>query len=190
MKAGTDSPYMLLVAPVLDTRRKELTAEDGARTGIAKLKIVRSDIPAVTHVDYSARVQTVDHERHGLYRTLLEHFYRQTGCSVLVNTSFNLGWDPIVCTPDDAYRTFMSCDLDVLCIGPFVVRKRQQRAWVTDPASPAMLEEVACCPCGSGSPLRQAGTRMVAAACDYSSRSMRRLRLAATMPAAEDVTER
>ena len=108
----------------------------------------------MTHVDFSARVQTVDRERHPLYRKLLEAFHRKTGCPVLVNTSFNLGWDPIVCTPREAYATFMSCDLDVLCVGPFLLRKRQQRAWIDDRDSTVdFLLDALVCPCGSSSAL-------------------------------------
>ncbi len=84
---------------------------------------MRSDVPAITHVDYSARIQTVDRERHGLYHGVIEAFYRKTGCPVIVNTSFNLGWDPIVCTPKEAYDTFMASDIDVLCLGHFVLTK-------------------------------------------------------------------
>jgi len=123
LSESVDSPYMLLVAPVSDNQRTHLSAEEGGARGIEKLKIRRSEIPAVTHVDYSARVQTVDAGRHGIYRRLLEAFHRVSGCPVLVNTSFNLGWDPIVCTPEEAYRTFMSSDIDILCLGSFVLRK-------------------------------------------------------------------
>jgi carbamoyltransferase len=162
MDARVDSPYMLLVAPVTSERRTRLEDAEQHASGIAKLKVVRSDIPAVTHVDYSARVQTVDSERHGLYRKLLEAFYRKTGCPVLVNTSFNLGWDPIVCTPQEAYATFMACDLDVLCMGPFVLRKRRQRAWVEErPGSADFLEDALECPCGSGFTLARGNGEMV-----------------------------
>jgi carbamoyltransferase len=164
MDARVDSPYMLLVAPVRPEHRTRLEDAQQYASGIAKLKVVRSDIPAVTHVDYSARVQTVDAERHGLYHRLLEAFYRKTGCPVLVNTSFNLGWDPIVCTPREAYATFMACDLDVLCMGPFVLRKRRQRAWVDECASAGdFLEGALACPCGSGQPLARREAEMVGA---------------------------
>jgi carbamoyltransferase len=124
-----DCPYMLLVAPVHAAKRAKLSPAELRATGINKLKVRRSDIPAVTHVDYSARIQTVD-ERHGLYRRLLEAFDRKTGCPVIVNTSFNLGWEPIVCTPREAYETFMSSDIDVLCLGHYVLTKTEQPAWV------------------------------------------------------------
>lgn len=168
---GVESPYMLLVTPVNDGKRRLLTEEEARAAGIAKLKARRSEIPAVTHVDYSARVQTVDAERHGLFRKLLEAFYRKTGCPVLINTSFNLGWEPIVCTPSEAYSTFMSCELDVLCMGPFVLKKRAQAAWVPSVSgigAKDSLAEVLCCPCGSGSRLDQVGGMLMGRACGHS----------------------
>jgi len=127
---GLDSPYMLLVAGVREGQRRPLSEEERQARGIDKLKVTRSVIPAVTHVDYSARIQTADAERHGLYFRLLEAFRRRTGSAVMVNTSFNLGWDPIVCTPRDAYRTFMSSEIDVLCLGHCVLEKERQPAVV------------------------------------------------------------
>jgi carbamoyltransferase len=162
-----DSPYMLLVAPVRNDKRKALPDADARATGISKLKVNRSEIPAVTHVDYSARVQTVDAERHGIYRKLLESFNRKTGCPVLINTSFNLGWDPIVCTPQEAYSTFMSCDMDVLCMGPFVLTKRLQAASVSDADAFEGFEEMLCCPCGSGSALRKVDGAYLSADCHH-----------------------
>ncbi len=127
---GFDSPYMLFVAGVCQGKRRSLSSDDALARGIDKLHVNRSVIPAVTHVDFSARLQTVDADRHGLYRRLIEQFARQTGCPVVINTSFNLGWEPIVCSPADAYRTFMSSDIDTLCIGRFVLTKKdEQRAW-------------------------------------------------------------
>lgn len=164
-----DSPYMLLVAPVSGQRRQALTEEDARAEGIGKLKVLRSEIPAVTHVDYSARVQTVDAERHGLYRKLLESFYRKTGCPVLINTSFNLGWDPIVCTPKEAYSTFMSCDLDVLSMGPFLLKKSAQKASVPAVARSGgvdWLHDYLCCPCGKGGRLERVDS-YVGAACGH-----------------------
>ncbi len=165
--SAVDSPYMLLVVPVSEERRLPLTAVDEAAAGIDKLRVVRSEIPAVTHVDYSARVQTVDPVRHGLYRRLLESFHRQTGCPVLVNTSFNLGWDPIVCTPEEAYATFMASDIDVLCIGPFVISKKAQPASIQAARGPGMepWEEALRCPCGCGGGLRQNGAALVSTEC-------------------------
>jgi SAM-dependent methyltransferase len=127
---GQDSPYMLLVFPVAAETRRPLDPAASTAEGIDKLKVLRSTIPAVTHVDFSARIQTVDAERHPLYHRLVQAFYERTGCPIVINTSFNLGWDPIVCSPRDAYQTFMSCDIDVLAMGKCVVRKESQPAWV------------------------------------------------------------
>jgi carbamoyltransferase len=137
VQPGLDSPYMLLVAPVREEKRRQLTEEELKREGIDKLKTQRSVVPAITHVDFSARIQTVDRERHGLYHGVLDAFYRKTGCPVIVNTSFNLGWDPIVCTPKEAYNTFMASDVDVLCLGHFVLDKSAQRATVLAKPAPA-----------------------------------------------------
>jgi carbamoyltransferase len=126
-----DSPYMLLVGPVNEKQRKPVDPGLADARGIDKLKQVRSQVPAITHVDYSARVQSVDPSRHGRYRKLIEKFHRKTACPVVVNTSFNLGWEPIVCTPADAYRTFMSCDLDLLVLGRHVIRKVDQPVTVS-----------------------------------------------------------
>jgi carbamoyltransferase len=153
IEAGTESPYMLLVAPVRDEKRCPLSPDDAAREGIDKLKTKRSVVPAITHVDYSARIQTVDRERHGLYHDVLEKFYRKTGCPVLVNTSFNLSWEPIVCTPREAYHTFMTSDIDVLCLGHFVLTKSNQRCFVPpQPAdrSGALLADLWCSPNAQG----------------------------------------
>ena len=127
---GQESPYMLLVAPVLEEKRLKIPPELAGAQGIDKLKQLRSVVPAITHVDYSARLQTVDAERHGRLHQLLESFYEKTGCPVMINTSFNLGWDPIVCSPKDAFETFMSCDIDMLCLGNFVLTKPEQSATV------------------------------------------------------------
>jgi carbamoyltransferase len=121
-----DSPYMLLVADVRQDRRRAMSEEERRLFGIDKLNVVRSDIPAVTHVDYSARIQTVHRETHPLYHRLLEAFKAKTGCPVLVNTSFNVRGEPIVCTPEDAFRCFMTTDLDMLVAGRCVVRKDAQ----------------------------------------------------------------
>jgi len=121
-----DSPYMLLVAPVAENRRIPMSNEQSRLWGIDKLNVPRSTIPAVTHVDYSARVQTVDPERHGLYHALMQRFYELTGCPVIVNTSFNVRGEPIVCTPEDAYRCFMFTHIDVLVLGNRVLRKEEQ----------------------------------------------------------------
>ena len=121
-----DSPYMLLVAPVGDRHRRAMTAEEGALFGIDKLNVARSTIPAVTHVDYSARVQTVHREINPLYHELISCFYARTGCPVLVNTSFNVRSEPIVCTPEDAFRCFMGTEIDLLVVGNSVLYKEEQ----------------------------------------------------------------
>lgn len=124
-----DSPYMLLVAPVKRERQIPMTDEQRKLWGIAQLNVLRSDIPAVTHIDYSARVQTVDGEHNPRYHALLREFERQTGCAVLVNTSFNVRGEPIVCTPEDAYRCFMRTDIDYLVLGSFLLSKTRQAKW-------------------------------------------------------------
>lgn len=123
-----ESPYMLIVAPVTESRRLPL---ESAR-GTDLLEIVRkkrSDVPAITHVDYSARIQTVMHEDHPSYYELIQAFHRQTGCPVVVNTSFNVRGEPIVCTPFDAYRCFMRTEMDVLVLGHYMLLKEQQPEW-------------------------------------------------------------
>ena len=124
-----ESPYMLLVAPVRTERRIPLTDEQHRLWGIDKLNVPRSDIPAVTHIDYSARVQTVTAETNPRYYDLIKAFERRTGCGVLVNTSFNVRGEPIVCTPADAYRCFMRTNIDHLVLGPFLLDKTEQPTW-------------------------------------------------------------
>lgn len=124
-----DSPYMLLVAPVQKGRRVEMTTDQEQLFGIAKLNVPKSDIPAVTHVDYSARVQTVTLSQHPRFYKLLSAFKAKTGCPVLVNTSFNVRGEPIVCTPSDAYACFMRTDMDALVIGNVVMLKEEQPKW-------------------------------------------------------------
>ncbi|MFQ5732575.1 MAG: carbamoyltransferase, partial [Planctomycetaceae bacterium] len=123
MRPCEQSPYMLLVAPVNEDRR---VPSNGRLTGLEKLKARRSDVPAITHVDYSARVQTVDRHRHGRYYKLLKAFERQTGSPVIINTSFNVRGEPIVCTPEHAYRCFMATNMDLLVIDDFVLQKSEQ----------------------------------------------------------------
>jgi carbamoyltransferase len=125
----SDSPYMLIVTPVRGDRRIPLTDEEERLFGIDKLNVPRSDLPAITHVDYSARVQTVAGDTNPAYHALLEAFEERTGCPVLVNTSFNVRGEPIVCTPTDAYRCFMRTDIDVLVVGPCFLRKSDQPEW-------------------------------------------------------------
>ncbi len=120
------SPYMLLVAPVARARRREISSDEKKLQGFQKLKVVRSDIPAVTHVDYSARVQTVSRDIHGRYYELIMAFKEKTGCPVLINTSFNVRGEPIVCTPDDAYNCFMRTEMDYLVMGDFLLKKEEQ----------------------------------------------------------------
>jgi len=121
-----DSPYMLLVADVVRDRQRTMTANERALFGIDKLNVVRSEIPAVTHVDYSARVQTVHADTNPRYHALLAKFFELTGCPVLVNTSFNVRGEPIVCTPEDAFRCFMGTDIEVLAAGNCILRKERQ----------------------------------------------------------------
>jgi carbamoyltransferase len=124
-----DSPYMLLVAPVRKERRRAVTEEEESRWGIEKLKVQRSEIPAVTHVDYSARIQTVSRRDNAEYYDLIHAFERRTGCPVLVNTSFNVRGEPIVCTPADAYRCFMRTNIDYLVLWPYLLAKTEQPVW-------------------------------------------------------------
>ncbi len=124
MRDGQDSPYMLLVAPVAE--RKRLACGGPPAKGLDKLHVVRSEVPAVTHVDCSARVQTVDEERHGRFHRLLRAFESKTGCPVVINTSFNVRGEPIVCSPEDAYRCFMATNMDALVIGRFLLLKDEQ----------------------------------------------------------------
>ncbi len=121
-----DSPYMLLVADVKSSRRRAMSADQQNLFGIDKLNVVRSEIPAVTHVDYSARIQTVHAETNPRYHALLSAFKRRTGCPVLVNTSFNVRGEPIVCTPEDAFRCFMGTEMETLVIGDCVLAKADQ----------------------------------------------------------------
>ena len=128
----TDSPYMLLVAPVQEHRRTVLSDEQQEFWGIDLLNVPRSDIPAVTHVDYSARIQTVHAETNPRYYRLLKTFEAKTGCGVIVNTSFNVRGEPIVCTPEEAYRCFMRTEIDLLVLGNCVLDKAQQKPLVED----------------------------------------------------------
>jgi carbamoyltransferase len=132
MRPYEDSPYMLLVAPVLEEHRTQLEAGYDKAFGIEKLNYCRSTIPAVTHVDYSARVQTVDRERNPLLHQLMTRFYEKTDCPVMINTSFNVRSEPIVCTPEDAYRCFLMTDIDVLVLGRQILTKQDQRQRVSE----------------------------------------------------------
>jgi len=124
MADGEDSPYMLLVAPVTEDKRVARDGPPGA--GLDKLKAIRSVVPAITHVDHSARVQTVDKQRHGRFYRLMKAFESKTGCPVMINTSFNVRGEPIVCSPEHAYRCFMATNMDVLVMEDFVLLKEEQ----------------------------------------------------------------
>ena len=117
---------MLIVADVIKQRQRKMTNTEKSLFGIDKLNVPRSEIPAVTHVDYSARVQTVNSKTNPLYHALLTRFKERTGCPVIVNTSFNIRGEPIVCTPDDAFRCFMGSDIEVLIIGNAILTKDDQ----------------------------------------------------------------
>ena len=123
-----DSPYMLLVDAVREERRRKMTDAEDKLFGIEKLNIRRSDIPAVTHIDYSARIQTVHFETNPRYHKLISAFKEKTGCPVVVNTSFNVRGEPIVCTPEDAFRCFMGTDIEWLAVGNTILRKEEQDA--------------------------------------------------------------
>jgi carbamoyltransferase len=121
-----DSPYMLMVADVVERRRRQMTEDERALFGIEKLNVPRSEIPAVTHVDYSARIQTVHEETNPRYHALISAFKGRTGCPVIVNTSFNVRGEPLVCTPEDAFRCFMGTEIEVLAAGNCLLRKEEQ----------------------------------------------------------------
>ena len=122
----TDSPYMLLVANVQNDKRRVITKEEEALFGIDKLNVPRSSVPAITHVDYSARIQTVHDDTNPKYHAVISKFKEKTGCPLVVNTSFNVRGEPIICTPIDAFKCFMGTEMDVLAVGNFVLYKEQQ----------------------------------------------------------------
>ena len=123
------SPYMLIVAEIKEQHRIELTSDQDKLFGVEKLLVTRSSLPAITHVDYSARVQTIHRETNPRYHALVEEFKRRSGCSAVVNTSFNVRGEPIVCTPEDAYRCFMRTDMDCLVIENYLLMKTDQPQW-------------------------------------------------------------
>ena len=129
---GHDSPYMLLVADVKKERLQELTEAEQAAQGFDKLKVARSDLPAITHVDNSARIQSVSAEDNPDYYGMIDAFYKKTGCPVVINTSFNVRGEPIVCTPREAYTCFMRTRMDYLCMGNFILDKEEQEPWQED----------------------------------------------------------
>jgi carbamoyltransferase len=122
-----ESPYMLLVAPVAKSRQREMTAEEQKRFGLEKLLAIRSTIPAVTHVDYSARVQTVTEEHSPMYYRMIRKFHEKYGCPVIINTSFNVRGEPIVGTPEHAYLCFMRTNMDYLLLENFLLEKQDQK---------------------------------------------------------------
>jgi len=124
-----DSPYMLLVAPIRKDRQIPMSSREQQLWGIDQLNVVRSDLPAVTHIDYSARIQTVSRETNPDYYDLIREFECLTGCAVVVNTSFNVRGEPIVCSPADAYRCFMRTQIDYLVLGPYLLAKSGQPEW-------------------------------------------------------------
>jgi carbamoyltransferase len=130
MNNNQESPYMLMVAPIRRELRRQLGPEECRQMEdedlCVRVSAQRSTVPAVTHVDYSARVQTVDPDRHGRFYRLLRRFYENTGCPLMVNTSFNIRGEPIVCTPEDAYFCFMATEMDVLVMENFLLIKQQQ----------------------------------------------------------------
>lgn len=128
-----ESPYMLLVADVKKERRKKIESHGSKVVGLGKLKVVRSDIPAVTHVDYSSRIQTVHKKSNPLYYQLISEFEKKYGCAVIINTSFNVRGEPIVCTPEDAYRCFMRTSMDYLIMGPYFLDNKMQKPLKMDP---------------------------------------------------------
>ena len=132
---------MLLVAPVRQEIRTPLPPGYDKTWGIAKLNHKRSTVPAITHVDYSARVQTVDRERNPLLYKLMKKFHDRTGCPVMINTSFNVRSEPIVCTPEDAWRCFLATDMDVLVLGNQIVLKDDQRQRMTEAEKVAHLSQ-------------------------------------------------
>ena len=121
---------MLVVAPVKKKLWRNIPEDNS--TGFDKLKIIRTQIPAVTHVDYSARIQTINEKDNPLYYNMIKSFYKRTDCTVIINTSFNVRGEPIVCSPEDAYRCFMRTNMDYLILGNFLLDKKEQGSWEID----------------------------------------------------------
>jgi len=122
----TDSPYMLLVADVKNDKRRPMTEDEKDLFGIDKLNVPRSSVPAITHVDYSARIQTVHYDTNPKYHAVISKFKEKTGCPLVVNTSFNVRGEPIICTPTDAFKCFMGTEMDILAVGNFMLYKENQ----------------------------------------------------------------
>ena len=127
-----ESPYMLLVAYVKSERRRAMTESEKNLWGVDQLNVMRSDVPAITHVDYSARLQTVHEETNPRYHAMIKAFYEMTGCPVVVNTSFNVRGEPIVCTPEDAFTCFMRTEMDYLVMENFILDKKDQKELAGD----------------------------------------------------------
>jgi carbamoyltransferase len=123
----SESPYKLLTAAVVENRRRQMSAEEQELFGLQKLLSIRSSIPAVTHVDYSARVQTVTADQQPMYYRMIKQFAEKSGCPVIINTSFNVRGEPIVATPEDAYTCFMRTNMDYLLVGNFLLEKKEQK---------------------------------------------------------------
>ena len=128
----SDSPYMLLVANIKENKRISMTSEEKALFGIEKLNVSRSSVPAITHVDYSARIQTVHKDTNPLYHAVISKFYEKTGCPIVVNTSFNVRGEPIICTPTDAFKCFMGTELDMLAVGNYLLIKEEQNDYLKE----------------------------------------------------------
>jgi carbamoyltransferase len=122
-----ESPYMLLVADIKDEKRIRMSDEEEKLFGLEKLKVTRSDVPAITHVDYSARIQTVTEDDNPLFYGVIEEFYKKTGCPMIVNTSFNVRGEPIVCKPEEAFKCFMRTEMDYLIMGSYLLDKKRQK---------------------------------------------------------------
>jgi carbamoyltransferase len=129
---GRPSPYMLLVAYVRPEKRRNMTKAEEKLWGIDKLNVIRSEVPAITHIDYSARLQTVHQETNPLYHGMIQAFRDMTGCPVIVNTSFNVRGEPIVCSPKEAYTCFMRTHIDYLVMENFILDKREQKPLAND----------------------------------------------------------
>ena len=128
----TDSPYMLFVANLKKDRRRIMTKDEISLFGIDKLNVKRSSVPAITHIDYSARLQTVHADTNPRYHAIISKFKEKTGCPIIVNTSFNVRGEPIICSPTDAFKCFMGTELDILAIGDYVLYKNQQNKTLKD----------------------------------------------------------
>jgi len=127
-----DSPYMLLVADIKESKRKKMTDEEKKLFGIEKLNVSRSSVPAITHIDYSSRIQTVHKDTNPRFHAVISKFYEKTGCPIVVNTSFNVRGEPIICSPTDAFKCFMGTELDMLAVGNYLLTKEDQNVSLKD----------------------------------------------------------